>query len=589
MVIESASASAWAVALALAAGAAPPEHAPEDASPEDTRPEAPGAGAPIDAPGAASTEVPGAGPAEVPGDEPSASPPGVGAQPPAPAMPHGPAAAAPDEADAGTTSSPSTAPAARTAPVDRVARGEVLLDAAAAPRPPDAAALPVHGEARVGLGFGAVMQDVVAVVHPSLELDFTELAPVWLRVGAPVRLRMIERAPDQSGVVRRRDWDEAGDGLAVLERIDYADEFALARPGHAAISVHGGRLRGVDLGHRSVLRGYDNSLDLDGRRTGVEARTEVVSELLGQPARADAAIVIADLAGSQIIGGRIGGRWAGAGIGLSAVGDPTAPRALARPAGAADRFARGRAGRLQSEGARGVAALALELSYEATDSWRYRVEPYLDLVAMPGLSRGLHLGADFEVVLGRGRRVRLGGVAELTVGDSSYAPAYFDVFYVAERWQAPLYATPADRPDDLVDVAAPKYAFARDANLFGAGGYGGLRFSHDSGAFAQAGYQARPGPRGHTFSLQVGVDLRSVTLAALLAHRGRHGFQPQREGSLAAVDLRVPILRWVDVFTGFGWTFAVRADPTPPPGGEDTGLVTGAGFFVAGVGGRVPW
>jgi hypothetical protein len=484
----------------------------------------------------------------------------------------------------GSTAAPPSA-----APVARRGRGEVLLDATSAPRPPDAAAVPVHGEARLGLGFGAVMQDVVAVVHPSLHLDLSEVAPVRIGVGAPVRFRMIERAPDQAGVVRRRDWDEVGDGLAILERFDYADEFALARPGHAAVAVHGGRLRGTSLGHGSILRGYDNSLDVDRRRSGLDARTEVVGELLGQRAQLDAAVVVTDLAGMQVLGGRIGGRWAGAGLAFTAVGDPTAPHAIARPAGADDRFARGRAGRLQTEGRRGAAALGLEVSYEATDRWRYRVEPYVDLVLMPGLARGLHVGLDGDVVLGRRRRVRLGGFAELTVGDSGYAPGYFDVFYLSERWQVPPVATPGDRPDDLVDTAAPKHAFVRREDLFGAGGWGGVRFRHESGAFAQADYHARPGPHGHTFALRVGLDLRPVTLSVLLAHRGRHGFQPRRAGSLAEVDLRVPVIRWVDVFAGLGWTFALRADEIEPPGGEATGLVTGAGFFVAGVGGRVPW
>lgn len=509
-----------------------------------------------------------------------------------------PPSSAPAPAPAEPTPAPSVEPDApgdpsRASPspdaVARTSRGEVLLDAVDAPRPPDQPVVPVHGVGRLGLGFGAVMQDVVAVLHPSLELDLSEVAPVWIAVGAPVRFRMIERAPDQSGVVRRRDWDEPGDGLAILERLDYRDEFALPRAGHAAVSVHGGRLWGTSLGHGSILRGFHNSLDVDRRRSGLDARTEVVGELLDKPARVDAAVVVTDFAGMQVLAGHVGARWAGAGLSFTAAGDPTAPHALASPAAAPDRFARGRAGTLETQGARGAAALGLEASYEATDRWRWRVEPYLDLVMMPGLSRGLHLGVDGDVVLGRRRRIHLGGFAEVTVGDRSYAPGYFDVFYLADRWQVPSVATPDDRPDDLVDTALPKHAFVQRENLFGAGGWGGVKFRHESGAFAQADYQARPGPRGHTFALRVGLDLRRVRMSALVAHRGRHGFQPRRKGSLAEVDLRVPVIKWVDVFAGLGWTFAIRADPMEPPGGEDTGLVTGAGFFVAGVGGRVPW
>ncbi len=474
-------------------------------------------------------------------------------------------------------------------PKARESRGEVIIDADEAPRPGDESGRPVHGLARVGVGFGAVMQDVVAVVHPSLELDFSELAPVRLRFGAPIRLRMIPRAPDQRGVVRNADWDEAGDAVAVLERLDYADQFALAQGGHAAVDLHTGRLRGLSFGHGSLLRHHDNSLDVDRRRTGIDVSTEVTGEMLEQPASFEADLAVTDLAGSQLLGARVGGRWAGAGLGFSAIGDPNAPRQLQQTADPDPRFTRQAGGTLVPVDRKGAAGLALELSYLATDRWWWSVEPYLDLVALPGLGRGLHLGAEADFVAGARRRTRLGATAELTVSNRSYDPAYFDVFYLAERWLVPPVGVPDDRPVDHTTVAQPKWAFVRDEDLAGAGGSGSLWMAHDVGVFAETGYQMRPGPRGHTWHLRGGLDLAAVQLSCLVANRGRHGFVPKRAGSLAELDVRVPVLEWMDAFGTIGWLAAIRADPTAPPGGEATGLVTGAGYVVAGVGGRVPW
>lgn len=474
-------------------------------------------------------------------------------------------------------------------PHARESRGEVIIDADEAPRPGDEAQLPVHGLARIGVGFGAVMQDVVAVVHPSLELDFSELAPVRLRLGAPIRFRMIARAPDQRGVVRNADWDEAGDAVAVLERLDYADQFALDGGGHAAVDLHTGRLRGLSFGHGSLLRHHDNSLDVDRRRTGIDLSTEVTGEMLEQPVALEADLAVTDLAGSQLLGARVAGRWAGAGLGFSAIGDPNAPRQLGLTPDPDPRFERQAGGTLVPIERRGAAGLDLELSYLATDRWWWSVEPYLDLVALPGLGRGLHLGTAADVVLGARRRTRLGASAELTVSNRSYDPAYFDVFYLAERWLVPPVATPDDRPVDYTTAAQPKWAFVRDEELAGAGGSGSLWLSHEVGVFAETGYQMRPGPRGHTWHLRGGLDLAAVEMSLLVANRGRHGFVPKRAGTLAEVDVRVPILKWVDAFGALGWLSAIRADPTAPPGGEATGLATGAGYVVAGVGGRVPW
>jgi hypothetical protein len=118
---------------------------------------------------------------------------------------------------------------------------------------------------------------------------------------------------------------------------------------------------------------------------------------------------------------------------------------------------------------------------------------------------------------------------------------------------------------------------------------GSLRFAHRSGAFARAEYRARPGPFGHMFTLLLGVELPTVTLFARFAHRGnRHGFEPKLTGTIAQLDLRVPVIRYLDVEIGAGWTFAIRPDRRA--GAPDNGgFLTGGGVVLAGIAGRIPW
>jgi hypothetical protein len=79
-----------------------------------------------------------------------------------------------------------------------------------------------------------------------------------------------------------------------------------------------------------------------------------------------------------------------------------------------------------------------------------------------------------------------------------------------------------------------------------------------------------------------------VAVFARFAHRGtHHGFEPRAAGTLAQLELRVPVLRWIDVEIAAGWTFAIRSDPRLASARGV--LPSGAGLVLAGVGGRVPW
>lgn len=469
---------------------------------------------------------------------------------------------------------------------------EVLVEADASPREPEFRGRKVHGDIRFGAGFGFIVEDPIVSLEPSLGLDFRDLAPVELRIGAPVRLRMYDRDPEQGPVLRSTEWDEVGDYLAILQQLSYNGDYVFAEQGRAMIDLRVGNLGRVHAGHGSIVHGYANSLDLDRRRTGIDLDARVEGALLEQTAGAELALVIGDLAGQQVFGSRLGADWAGAGIGLSVFGDPLAPRSVVPAVAGGPALAVDAQNRLTTGGQRGATAVGLDFSYRWTDRWRYLVVPYVDLNLMPGLGRGMHLGVDTEFTLGRRRAVRLGVVGELTVGSRGYDPSYFDVFYNAQRMQGQFVAYPGDLPGGFSDVAASKYGFILANDLHGVGGYGALRFSHEEGAFVESGYRYRPGPLGHTWETRVGVDLEVVQLSVLAAHRGGLGFNiVDPAGTLGRLDLDVPVNPYLDVTAQAGWQPVVRralgetAAARQPSGG----FVGGAGLVLLGIAGRFGW
>lgn len=469
---------------------------------------------------------------------------------------------------------------------------EVLIEADASPREPEYRGRKVHGDIRLGAGFGFVGEDPIFMAEPSLGLDLRDIAPVELRLGAPVRIRIYDRDPEQGPVVRNQDWDEVGDYLAILQRLHYSGDYVFSREGRVLIDLRVGDLARVRVGHGTLVGGYANSLDLDRRRTGLDLDARVEGLLLGRPAGAELGFVVGDLAGQQIFGTRFGADWAGAGLGFSVFGDPYAPRTLVPWEGRTDALTVDRQNRLATEGSRGAVAIGLDLSYRWTDRWRFLVMPYLDLNLMPGLGKGLHLGVDAEFTLGRRRRARLGVIAELTAGDRGYDPTYFDVFYTMQRAQAQFVAYPGDLPADFAATALPKYSFVLANDLSGVGGYGGIRFAHDDGAFVETGYRYRPGPLGHTWETRLGIELEVVQLSLLHAHRGALGFDIiDPAGSLARFDLNVPVLRYLDVFAQAGFQYQTRRAPGESAAARQPagGFVGGGGLVMLGVAGRFGW
>jgi len=465
---------------------------------------------------------------------------------------------------------------------------EVLIDADNRAFPPTLEGRKVHGEIAFGIRGGLFAEDPIIELEPTFSLDFSDRLPLRFRLGAPIRLRMVDRSPEQGTTLRRTDWDEAGDYLSILQSLTFADSYAHGRGGfsvHASLGVIDGR----SLGDGAIINGYANSLDLDRRRGGVDAGIRVHGPLLGVPAGLELELLVGDLTGQQVLGGRVAADWAGAWLGFTVAGDPFAPRVLVA-GGGPDSLAVDRKNALELAERKGVTSLGLEFGYDITDHWWYTIRPHIDLVLMPGLGRGFHFGADAWVAMGRRRQVRLGALGELTVGNDSYDPGYFDVFYTQQRAQAQFVDVPSGLPGEFATTAMPKAAFVLAESLGGTGGYGGLRFEHTDGAFAQTGYRYRPGPLGHTWETRVGVELPEVSLWLVHAHRGELGFSIiEPRGTLAQFNLDVPVGAYFSVNARLGYVYVTRraAGAAATAGLPSSGFVGGGGVVLVGVRGHL--
>jgi len=467
-------------------------------------------------------------------------------------------------------------------------RGEVFVDARDPALRPGASRSAVHGAAALEVGAGFVREDPVFALAPSLSIDASAVVPLWVRLRAPLRLRLVDRPPDDRGVFRRRDYDEVGDYLAILEVFAYRDDRVFRRHGRLLVDLWVGGLARAGLPSRILVADLLSSADLDRRRSGLSFAGAVEGRLAGQPARVRWKVLATDLAMQQVVGGAVALSWAGAFVGIEGAGDPTAPRALVRDARDDAYFALDGRRTLVARGDRGAGGIVLSLGYRFADAWRVLVGPFLHLVTLPGLGRGLAVGIDGEFLLAPDRSVRLGVDAAVTVGDEDFDPAYFGPLYVLERWQMPF--APGRRPDDLGATAVPKWAFVDREDLAGVGGRGRLRLAVGPVVALSAAYGYRPGPLGGQFDAGIELHLPAAELDARVVHRGRHGFSFwDPAGTYARLALRVPVVRWVDVIADAWLGGAMRPDEGVSGLAGPTGFVGSAGQVIAGVAAKIPW
>jgi hypothetical protein len=470
---------------------------------------------------------------------------------------------------------------------------EVLVEADASQHPPDSATRKVHGDIRFGAGFGFITEDPIASLAPSFGLDLRDVAPVQFRLGAPINLRIYDRTPEQGPVIRKTEWDEVGDYLAILQQLSLQRRLHLRHVGRAMVDVRVGNLQRVHVGHGTIVHGFANSLDVDRRRTGLDALARVEGDLLDQPAGSEVQLVVSGPRGAADFWhaarrrlGRRGRRVLGVRRSVRAAGaQPVAGRR------ARDRQAQP-AGRDRD---RGVAVVGFDISYSWSDRWRYLVVPYFDMNFMPGLGRGMHLGVDteFHARPSPGVPPRCARRADRRQPAATTRPSSTcSTGRSACRRSSPRVTSTSARRS--TPTRAQVRVRAGRTTCTAPAAYGGLRLAHDEGFFFETGYRYRPGPLGHTWENRLGLDLEVVQMSLLLAHKGGLGFniaEPSPNGTLARLDLAVPVHRFIDVTVQGGWQPVMRraVNETAAHGVPSAGFYGAGALFLFGAAGHFDW
>ncbi|MDD5306930.1 MAG: hypothetical protein PHU25_06365 [Deltaproteobacteria bacterium] len=253
---------------------------------------------------------------------------------------------------------------------------------------------------------GFVMMDedgfVLARLTQDLFWDGLELT-----LSAPLRLRVLNRAPDDDGVIREQDWDEASDFARIVPRARFARAWE-----DAEVVALFGEENGVSVGHGSVADLYFNSLDMDHYQGGLV--------LKGQGAGNGLEFLMDNVVEPEILVGRgfvaplawfLGGSWPRRlELGYTLGADIAAPR------------------HLTASGPTALVVTGGDISLRVVDMEWLRLTPYLDVNVMDG-EAGVHLGVSSWWRLSEEPRVSLLAKGEYRHLGSDYHPAVFNPFY----------------------------------------------------------------------------------------------------------------------------------------------------------------
>jgi hypothetical protein len=115
------------------------------------------------------------------------------------------------------------------------------------------------GQIGAGVGFGQVGEDLFLTLNLSMVIagDDWAIAP---RV--PLRLCVVDNAPETADVVRTEDWDEIGDFARLVAFAEYG------RHGDS-FYVRFGEFVGSSVGHGTLVNQYYNTVDIDHYQAGI--------------------------------------------------------------------------------------------------------------------------------------------------------------------------------------------------------------------------------------------------------------------------------------------------------------------------------
>lgn len=121
----------------------------------------------------------------------------------------------------------------------------------------------------IGTGISRIAEDTYFETEIGFELEHGE----WeLAVAIPLRFRIKDLAPPDTGIIRSFDYDEPGDYLGWIRYVEYGRTRFWGLP---ALPYYGrlGELSRVHMGHGSIVGGYDNIVGFNHKQWGVHLRT----------------------------------------------------------------------------------------------------------------------------------------------------------------------------------------------------------------------------------------------------------------------------------------------------------------------------
>ena len=333
------------------------------------------------------------------------------------------------------------------------------------------------------------------------------IGKVSLGVQAPLKIRVIDKDPENDTWYREEDWDDVSDWTRIIRFIQYGNP-------RDPFYIRLGELVSATLGHGTIVNRYYNTLNIDHYHTGMW--TAVNLEFGG------AELLTNDVLAWNMTATRGYIKPFGLfmaepniwlkklAVGASFAGDFTAPTWKGNPG----------QGMTPAElPTTDVAWLAgFDVEYQLVRNEGVAVTPYSDLNFFASPGTGWHLGVLNEFQVAKSQlQVRL----EYRLLSAHYAPTYFNTLYDIERstfLALPQYKTAAINP------ASPKYYYFKEAEGLGMrhGFYGEL-FADILGLVGIGGiFEDYQGPDNASVTLR--ADLPAIMDLKLSAYYTRRNF-----------------------------------------------------------------
>ncbi len=410
---------------------------------------------------------------------------------------------------------------------------------------------PTPSTMAVQAGYGLLGEDYFINLAVGAELN---LDPVMLGLQLPLRIRVVDNAPESKEWYREEDWDEVSDWTRILRYIQYGKP---ADP----VYVRLGELAASTIGHGTILNRYYNNLDADHYYTGLA--TNLNMDVWGSQ------FLVNNIMGWNLVGMRGYVKPLAMALpdlhpvpkslrtGVSFISDFRAPWSIAldeqgRPAFDGEN-------NLKYE-ERSAWFLGFDLAIDVFSSKIAVITPYTDLNFFRDVGVGWHLGILTALkALSSEFTIKL----EYRAVGAGYSPAYFNSLYELEKVSFLPLAN---------FEPSPKLKYFSEADLETQHGMYGELYVNILGKMGIGGaYEDYQGPNNSSLMLRAELPkIIGIQLAAYYTRRNFDGlddvFSLDRAMAVAqaTVDLTSPFM----LFAAYNIRWRLDTEPTSVTQGD---------------------